>query len=145
MRARVMSAPLLWRVFARRASALAAPATAFTDQAKIPIERCLHSDLPLSKDEELVVHRVAQEALTNVIRHACASRAELERLSRAGRTALVVRDDGRGLGPRSLTSSNGIRGMRERAMLIGADFSIDSPDDGGTQVRLRIPATPGPT
>ena len=52
-----------------------------------------------------------------------------------------MRDDGRGLPPGSLTSSNGIRGMRERAMLIGADFSIDSPDHGGTEIQLTIPPT----
>jgi two-component system sensor histidine kinase UhpB len=122
-------------------SALAALATAIAQQAKIPIERRLQPDLPLSPDEELVVYRVAQEALTNVVRHAGATRAELELRRRDGRTTLVVRDDGRGLAPGSQRSSNGIRGMRERALLIGADFSIDSRDGGGTEVRLSIPPT----
>ena len=126
-------------------SALAALATAIGEQARIRIERRLQPDLPLSQDEELVVYRVAQEALTNVARHAGASRAELELRRRAGRTVLVVRDDGRGVTPRALTSSNGIRGMRERALLIGADFSIHSPDDGGTEVRLSLPPTPEAT
>jgi len=53
---------------------------------------------------------------------------------------LRVRDDGRGVSPRSLLSSNGIRGMRERAMLIGANLALDSPPGGGTEVRLTIPA-----
>ena len=122
-------------------SALAALATAIADQARFPIERRLQPDLALSEDEELVVYRVAQEALTNVARHAGATRASLELRRRDGRTVLTVRDDGRGLGPRALTSTNGIRGMRERALLIGADFSIDSPRTGGTEVRLSIPPT----
>jgi two-component system sensor histidine kinase UhpB len=126
-------------------SALAALATAIADQAKIPIQRRLDADLPLTSDEELVVYRVAQEALTNVVRHAGASCASLELGWRNGWTVLIVRDDGRGLAPGSLTSSNGMRGMRERAMLIGAELSIHSPDDGGTEVRLGIPATPEST
>jgi two-component system sensor histidine kinase UhpB len=44
-----------------------------------------------------------------------------------------------GAGRESLTSSNGIRGVRERAMLIGADLSVESPAAGGTEVRLTIP------
>jgi two-component system sensor histidine kinase UhpB len=64
--------------------------------------------------------------------------------SRDGRTTLTVRDDGRGLPPGSLTSSNGIRGMRERAMLIGAELSIDSPGHGGTEIHLIIPSIPEP-
>jgi two-component system sensor histidine kinase UhpB len=126
-------------------SALAALATRIAEQARIPVDRRLQPDLPLSQDEELVVYRVAQEALTNVVRHAAATRAELELRRQDGRTTLVVRDDGRGLAPGSQRSSNGIRGMRERAMLIGADFSIHSRDGGGTEVRLSIPATPEPT
>jgi two-component system sensor histidine kinase UhpB len=125
-------------------SALAALATAIAEQARIPVERRLEAEPRLSEDEELVVYRVAQEALTNVVRHAGASRAELELRSREGRTTLVVRDDGRGLAPGSLGSSNGIRGMRERALLIGAELSIDSPGHGGTEVRLSIPRPPEP-
>ena len=52
---------------------------------------------------------------------------------------LTVTDDGRGLAPGSLPSANGIRGMRERAMLVGAALSIGSPPAGGTQVELTSP------
>jgi two-component system, NarL family, sensor histidine kinase UhpB len=101
----------------------------------------LQPGLPLSPDGELVVYRVAQEALTDVGRHAGATRAELELRCREGTTTLVVRDDGRGLASGSQRSSSGIRGMRERALLIGADFAIGSRDGGGTEVRLSIPPT----
>jgi len=82
---------------------------------------------------------VAQEALTNVARHALAGHVELRFERHGDWTVLVVRDDGRGIRPEELASSNGIRGMRERAMLIGAQLSIGAPAGGGTEVRLRIP------
>jgi two-component system sensor histidine kinase UhpB len=122
-------------------SALAALATGFSKHAGVAVDRRLERGRPLSKEEELVIYRVAQEALTNVARHARATHVELRLERRNGHTALIVRDDGRGLAPGSPSSSNGIRGMRERALLIGADFSIDSPADGGTEVRLAIPPT----
>jgi len=87
------------------------------------------------------VYRVAQEALTNVARRAAASRVDLQLKCRDQRTILIIRDDGRGLSPGSLPSSNGIRGMRERAMLIGANLAIESGPGKGTEVRLTIPMT----
>jgi two-component system, NarL family, sensor histidine kinase UhpB len=124
-------------------SAMAALATAFSEQARIQVERRLETGLALSQEQELVVYRVAQEALTNVARHAQAGRVEL-RLERCQEWAvLTVRDDGRGLGPEALRSANGIRGMRERAMLIGAQLSVGAAAGGGTEVRLRIPLERG--
>jgi two-component system, NarL family, sensor histidine kinase UhpB len=120
-------------------SALAALATAFSEHARIPIERRLEHGPPLSEEHELVVYRVAQEALTNVARHADATAVEL-RLERIDeRVILTVRDDGRGLPSDVSRSSHGILGMRERAMLIGAQFSITTPRGGGTEVRLSVP------
>jgi two-component system sensor histidine kinase UhpB len=76
---------------------------------------------------------VAQESLTNVARHADASRVELV-LERAGDgVVLRVRDDGNPV--------NGIRGMRERAVLIGAQLRIDSIPGRGTEVELQVPNT----
>jgi two-component system sensor histidine kinase UhpB len=120
-------------------SALAALATAFGEQAGVRVDRRLESGLPLTEEQELVVYRVAQEALTNVARHAGASRVEL-RLERAGsRVVLTVRDDGRGITEAASRSSQGIRGMRERAMLIGAEIDIRGSAGRGTTVRLSIP------
>jgi two-component system sensor histidine kinase UhpB len=73
------------------------------------------------------------------VRHASPKRADL-RLERDGRYAvLIVRDDGRGLDPGARSSSHGIRGMRERAMLIGAEFAIGAAPGRGTEVKLTIP------
>ncbi len=120
-------------------SALAALATAFHEQARVRVERRLEADLPLSEEQELVFYRVAQEALTNIARHAAASRVAIHlRRAEAG-VLLIVRDNGTGLAPDANGSSHGIRGMHERALLIGAQLTIDRPPDGGTELRLMLP------
>ena len=120
-------------------SALAALATAIGEQARLRIERRLEPRLPLSQEQELVVYRIAQEALTNVARHAEAAQVHLNLERASENVVLTVRDDGRGLPPDAFRSSEGIRGMRERAMLIGAQLTIAEPPSGGTEVRLSIP------
>ena len=125
-------------------SALAALAGRISEQAAIDVRRDLDPPrLPLSEEQELVIYRVAQEALNNVIRHAAASRAEL-RLERVDeQVVLTVRDDGRGIQEEALRSSQGIAGMRERAMLIGAELGIRPLPGRGTEVRLSIPVEDG--
>jgi two-component system sensor histidine kinase UhpB len=120
-------------------SALAALATATTTQTGIVVRRHLRPCPALSAEQELVVYRVAQEALTNVARHAGATSVDLRLESTDRETLLTVADDGRGLAAGSLPPAHGIRGMRERALLIGAGLTITSADGGGTQVRLTIP------
>jgi two-component system, NarL family, sensor histidine kinase UhpB len=93
----------------------------------------------LGEEEELVIYRVAQEALTNVARHADARRVELSLEMRDDDVVLTVKDDGRGLLPGALSSSHGIPGMRERAMLVGGQLSVTAAAGRGTQVRLSIP------
>lgn len=124
-------------------SALAALASAFGEQAGVRVERALQSDLPLSDEQELVFYRVAQEALTNIARHAAATRVVLELRQADGGALLIVRDNGTGLAPSGNGSSHGIRGMRERAMLIGAQLTIDRSPGGGTEVRLLLPIAAG--
>ena len=120
-------------------SALAALAAAFGEQAQLRIERRLEPGLPLSEEQELVVYRIAQEALTNAARHAGATEVRLH-LERADEgVILTVRDDGVGLPPGAFRSSHGIRGMRERAMLIGAQLTITAVPVGGTEVKLSVP------
>lgn len=97
---------------------------------------------PLTEETELVLYRVAQEALTNTARHAGADRAELRLCPVPGGVELLVRDNGTGLGA-AAGEGAGIRGMRERALLIGAHLTISSPahgTGGGTVVRLRAAA-----
>jgi two-component system sensor histidine kinase UhpB len=120
-------------------SALAALANAFERQARIPVLRRLEQPATLTPEEELVLYRVAQEGLTNVARHAQATWARLELRESPEAIVLTVTDDGRGMPDGADTSSSGIRGMRERAMLVGATLAIESQPGGGTAVELSIP------
>jgi two-component system sensor histidine kinase UhpB len=102
-------------------------------------ERQLSEELSsLSAEQELVIYRVAQEALWNVVRHAEATTARIALESRDGALILSVSDDGRGIPARSPAGS-GIVGMRERALLIGATLRIESEPQTGTTVRLVVP------
>ena len=93
----------------------------------------------LSAEQELVIYRVAQEALTNVARHSASSYAELRLERDHDRLILTVRDYGLGL-PRHHAPSTGIQGMQERAALVGATLEIRNCQPGpGSEVRLEVP------
>jgi two-component system sensor histidine kinase UhpB len=94
----------------------------------------------LGDDAQLVVYRVAQEALSNAARHSGAGRVEVRlRRTETGGVLLEVGDDGRGFAFDESERGLGIGGMRERALLIGADLTIESRPDKGTTVRLSVP------
>jgi two-component system, NarL family, sensor histidine kinase UhpB len=120
-------------------SALVALSDLFADQAGVRVTRRIADGLPLSAEDELVIYRVAQEALTNVARHAHATCVELELNLDDGAVVFRIVDDGRGFDVSEPISSYGIRGMRERAMLIGARMQIDSSAPRGTEIVLRVP------
>ncbi|HEX6229867.1 MAG TPA: sensor histidine kinase [Solirubrobacterales bacterium] len=93
----------------------------------------------LDEDVQLVVYRVAQEALTNAARHSKAERIDVT-LSRSGRgVELEVSDDGRGFAFEQSERGLGIGGMRERALLVGGELTIESRPGQGTTVRLSVP------
>ncbi|WP_232679387.1 sensor histidine kinase [Nocardioides sp. R-C-SC26] len=121
------------------ASALAALATEIAI-AGPHVRRQITPGLPtLSPEVEVVLYRVAQEALTNAARHAGATSVDLS-LARVGaEVVLEVVDDGRGLA--GAAAGSGIRGMRERALLVGGRVEVDSPGRG-TRVRLLVPWPP---
>jgi two-component system, NarL family, sensor histidine kinase UhpB len=103
------------------------------------IRRELQGQLPqLSAEVELVLYRIAQEALTNALRHANASSVTVSLQADAEVLTLRVTDDGDGM-PRELARGTaGIAGMRERALLVGGRISIDSVPTQWTEVRLTI-------
>ncbi|WP_328709620.1 sensor histidine kinase [Microbispora hainanensis] len=118
-------------------SALSALSSDFAQASGIAITREIGTDLPpLSGEVELVLYRIAQEGLTNVARHSRARHVELSLRQEKGRLTLRIADDGRGGVDKE---GAGIRGMRERALLIGARLTVDSPPGGGTDVRLVVP------
>jgi two-component system sensor histidine kinase UhpB len=103
------------------------------------IERRIDRGLPrLSPEAELVIYRIAQESLTNSARHSGASEVRLTLGLEGGAVRLVAEDDGSGFDPASLEHEGGIRGMRERAVLIGARLAIDSRAGAGTRVELSV-------
>jgi two-component system sensor histidine kinase UhpB len=120
-------------------SALAALANAFERQVRVPVARRLEEGMKVTPEEELVIYRVAQEAMTNVARHAEATQVWLELRTAGDGLILTVGDDGRGLPDGAAASTQGIRGMRERAMLVGATLAVDNRPGGGTVVELSIP------
>jgi two-component system sensor histidine kinase UhpB len=94
----------------------------------------------LGDDAQLVVYRVAQEALSNAARHSGAERVEVRLRGRSGGgVELEVADDGRGFAFDDSEGGLGIAGMRERALLIGAELTIESRPGRGTTVRLTVP------
>ncbi|MFU8875425.1 HAMP domain-containing sensor histidine kinase [Micromonospora sp. SL4-19] len=119
------------------ASALKALAGEFST-AGLTVRPSVDNDLPeLGEEAELVLYRVAQEALTNSARHADARHVALTLRHRPDGVELCIRDDGRGL--RDAAEGAGIRGMRERALLVGADLTVGPARGGGSQVRLLVP------
>ncbi len=100
----------------------------------------------LGKEQQTVLFRIFQEALTNVVRHAKASAVEVTLAERASRFELRIRDNGGGIteaqarDPRSI----GLLGMRERAALIGGRFDITGRRGKGTLVSVRVPITAMP-
>jgi two-component system, NarL family, sensor histidine kinase UhpB len=123
-------------------SALKSLATRLTEQAGLELEWDFAHALPrLTPDAELALFRVAQESLTNVARHAQASRVWLA--LQPGRESVVLRvvDDGRGMNGRG-ANGGGLRGMRERAVLVGGALAIKPARTGGVEVRLEVPAAP---
>ncbi len=119
-------------------SALNALAADFSAAGAVPVQPRLTVQLPdLPAAAELVVYRIAQEGLTNVARHADASLAEVSLTVEDGCVVLRVIDDGHGTA--GAAEGAGIRGMRERALLVGAQLSVGPAVDGGTEVRLAVP------
>ncbi len=99
----------------------------------------------LGDDAQLVVYRVAQEALSNATRHSGSERvAVVLRRRDDGGVELEVGDDGRGFAFDESEGGLGIAGMRERALLVGGELTIESRPGAGTTVRLTVPAMQAP-
>jgi two-component system sensor histidine kinase UhpB len=110
-------------------------------RGEIEAEFSAEGDLSdLGDDAQLVVYRVAQEALSNAARHSGATRVgvKLRRREDDG-VELEVADDGRGFAFEESEGGLGIAGMRERALLIGGELTIESRPGRGTTVRLTVP------
>jgi len=120
-------------------SALAVLCERFAQRSGLIVNQHMADELPdLDPEVELVVYRVAQEALTNVARHSGARRADLSLRAEDSGLVLAVSDRGAGLPPDG-EPGTGIRGMRERAALVGASLHVGSNVDGvGWLVSLSV-------
>ena len=121
-------------------SALAVLGERLAERSALEVVERIAPELPrLAPEAELVVYRVAQEALTNVARHSGSPQAELSLDAEDGRLVLTVRDQGKGLAVDHMPGT-GMRGMRERAKLIGATLEVaNAPSGSGCVVRLDAP------
>jgi PAS domain S-box-containing protein len=97
----------------------------------------------LSRDSATMLFRVAQEALTNALKHGCAKRVDVDLRASKNRLTLTVHDDGNGFDPSEkmarATSQMGLRVMREMAASAGGVFTVDSQCGKGTTVRVSLP------
>jgi two-component system, NarL family, sensor histidine kinase UhpB len=115
-----------------------------TARTGVPVHRGFLPGLPtLPPEAELVVYRVAQEALTNVARHARAQTVRLGLTRRGDTLILRVADDG--IGHANAAVGAGIQGMQERAQMVGGRLQLRPREGGGTEVLLEIPIPEPPT
>ena len=101
-----------------------------------------HIDIPvLNENVATAAYRIAQEALTNVARHASANHVEVVLKTNNGLLTLAVVDDGQGFESQHLSESEGlgVAGMRERATLVGGALEVHSERKKGTRVYLKVP------
>src|SRR3954451_2626980 len=121
-------------------SALTELSTSFARVSGVRVEREFAAALPtLSPEVELAAYRIAQESLTNVPRHARASRVTIALEPGHDRVVLRIADDGRGF-VGAPVEQGGLRSMRERALLVGGALAITQAPRGGVEVRLEVPA-----
>jgi|GEM_PF-604592 len=114
----------------------------FHDRTGIAVHcDCTPDDVDLNQEQSTAVFRILQEALTNVLRHAQATRVDIKASEEGGEVVLTISDNGKGItedemsGPQSL----GLLGMRERAILIGGKIDIAGVPGKGTVITLRVP------
>jgi two-component system sensor histidine kinase UhpB len=120
--------------------ALASQVADFGERTGIKSSFHRHGDAPnLSDEEQLVLYRVTQESLSNVVQHSQASAVRVE-LSSIGRTVLRIRDDGCGFKPGVKNGRLGVSGMRERALLVGGRLNVFSAPGEGTTIELTMGA-----
>jgi signal transduction histidine kinase len=118
----------------------------FQAHAKIPCHASVaEEEQPVGRATATAAFRILQESLTNVLRHAQATRVEVALRQEAGQCVLTVADNGRGIRPEVLTDplSIGLAGMRERAGLLGGQLAIRSQPGAGTTIEVRLPLANG--
>jgi signal transduction histidine kinase len=128
------------------AAAIESQAQDFTQRTGIPCQvLCADHDIETEQNLEVALFRIFQEALTNISKHAHASRVDVRLVSEGDEAMLEIGDDGRGLRPHDLKKpkSFGLRGIRERIQNLGGSLEIHTGEKGGTRLVVRAPLPNG--
>jgi len=120
------------------AGALQALAEESSARARVAVETKIEIGGDPSRDQERMVYRLVQEALTNIVKHAHASRIEVSAEEVEDEMRIVVRDDGDGFDPEA-ARGRGLTGMRERIELFGGEIEVSSKPGEGTAISARVP------
>jgi signal transduction histidine kinase len=116
----------------------------FARRTGLEVAEALEPVAPLDREVATAGFRIAQEALTNVARHAQATRVDVRLSASAGDLVLEIGDDGRGLAPGEPQQEHlGLVGMRERAREFGGEVQFAARPGGGTRVVARLPRSRG--
>ena len=108
-----------------------------SNRSGIPISLSIGCDSALAPEVQIAFYRIAQEALNNILKHAEASRAEVDLNCQPTGAEIRIQDNGRGFDPNIVKpEQRGMGNIRERAMSIGADLEIRSQPEQGTQIRV---------
>jgi two-component system, NarL family, sensor histidine kinase DevS len=106
---------------------------------KVELESRLQDDR-LPEEVETVLYRIVQEALTNIVKHAQASRVSIVVTQKPGAVGAVIEDDGRGFDPdQSVDGGIGLIGMRERVALLDGSMTIETAPGKGTTLVIEVP------
>jgi two-component system sensor kinase len=119
-------------------------AQGFQERSGVRCRVSLSESGELDPQKATVAFRILQEILTNVARHAQATEVHIQLRREEGHLFLDVRDDGKGISQEDISDpmSLGLLGMRERAMMVDGDVTVQGTAGRGTIVTLRIPASP---
>jgi signal transduction histidine kinase len=120
------------------APALATLVSRVASTSGLEVDTAIAIDGRLEAEQETTAYRVVQEALSNVVKHAEATKAEVRVAMDGGELRITVADDGHGFDPEATTGGFGLVGMRERIDLAGGSLAI-GPNDPGTRVEVSLP------
>jgi signal transduction histidine kinase len=101
----------------------------------------LNVDYQLSMEVNTAIYRIIQESLTNISKHARATRVDLEISLSRGSLLLIIQDNGRGFDIQQNTTGFGLQSMRDRTLALGGKFTINSTIGGGCQITIDIPSS----
>ncbi|MEA5565533.1 sensor histidine kinase [Anabaena sp. UHCC 0399] len=111
----------------------------FQRSSNIILNRHINIEYSLSNEVNTTIYRIIQESLTNISKHARATEVNLEAIINRGSLYLIIEDNGRGFDLEQNTTGFGLQSMRDRALSLGGNFTINSEFGCGCQITVNIP------